>query len=202
MKRDTVPTIEGSKYMERINIGVVFGRFQPLHNGHVEYISAAFEICDRVVFGITNPFSKCNDTIQRLSSKNNPFSYYQRLTMLNTYLKNIGIERERYEIVPFPIENPEEIKYTIPPDAVLLLSICGWRNKGKKLSLIKKLGYRNITLFNKPLCEKIISGSKIRQSLMDIANLHKYVPPPVVELIHGWDCLSLNSQARVEENKV
>ena len=38
-----------------IDIGVVHGRFQPLHLKHMEYILAAKMRCRKLYIGITNP---------------------------------------------------------------------------------------------------------------------------------------------------
>ena len=35
--------------------GMIHGRFQPLHNGHLAYLEAAAERCDHLFVGITNP---------------------------------------------------------------------------------------------------------------------------------------------------
>ena len=35
--------------------GMMHGRFQPYHNGHHEYMQLAFERCETLLIGITNP---------------------------------------------------------------------------------------------------------------------------------------------------
>ena len=35
--------------------GMIHGRFQPFHTGHLEYLVAAAARCERLVVGITNP---------------------------------------------------------------------------------------------------------------------------------------------------
>ena len=34
---------------------MIHGRFQPFHNGHLEYLRGAAECCDELFVGITNP---------------------------------------------------------------------------------------------------------------------------------------------------
>ena len=41
--------------MTRVARGMIHGRFQPFHLGHLEYLRGAAERCDEVFVGITNP---------------------------------------------------------------------------------------------------------------------------------------------------
>jgi len=34
---------------------MIHGRFQPFHNGHLEYLRGAASRCDEIFVGITNP---------------------------------------------------------------------------------------------------------------------------------------------------
>lgn len=38
-----------------VRYGMIHGRFQPFHNGHLEYALAALSRCSHLIVGITNP---------------------------------------------------------------------------------------------------------------------------------------------------
>jgi cytidyltransferase-like protein len=41
--------------MTRVRRGMIHGRFQPFHLGHLEYLRGAAGRCDEIIVGITNP---------------------------------------------------------------------------------------------------------------------------------------------------
>ena len=63
-----------SKEMKLYKLGLVIGRFQPLHNGHVAMIRHALELCEKVVVYVGSAQESC--------TKLNPFSYCGREEML------------------------------------------------------------------------------------------------------------------------
>ena len=65
---------------------MIHGRFQPFHNGHLEYLRGAAERSDEVWIGITNPDPErikpeASDPLRHLP-ESNPFSYVERLLMV------------------------------------------------------------------------------------------------------------------------
>ena len=60
------------------HLGVVVGRFQPLHLGHVGIISTARAVCDRVAVLVGSS--------QESGTAKNPFSYEERRKMLQDVL--------------------------------------------------------------------------------------------------------------------
>src|SRR5205085_9534116 len=65
--------------------GMIHGRFQPFHNGHLEYLRGAAERSDEVWVGITNPDParikpEPSDPLRHLPEAN-PYSYAVRLLM-------------------------------------------------------------------------------------------------------------------------
>ena len=63
--------------------GFVHGRFQPFHNGHLEYLRGALERCEELFVGITNPDlshvrPEPEDPLRHLP-ESNPWSYVERL---------------------------------------------------------------------------------------------------------------------------
>ena len=69
-----------------IDIGVVHGRFQPLHLKHMEYILAAKMRCRKLYIGITNPDNlhtrESVHDIRRSERSANPLTYFERYEMI------------------------------------------------------------------------------------------------------------------------
>ncbi len=75
---------------------MVHGRFQPFHNGHLEYLRGAAERSDEVWVGITNPDptrikEEPSDPLRHLP-ESNPYTYAERLLMVKAAAADAGID--------------------------------------------------------------------------------------------------------------
>jgi len=66
--------------MKKYTLGLVVGRFQPLHKGHAEILKKAAEECAWVIVGI--------GSAQEYNTKRNPFDYYFREHLIETFWKS------------------------------------------------------------------------------------------------------------------
>ena len=113
--------------MMRAPVGVIHGRFQMLHNGHMEYLLAGKARCDYLVIGISNPdsslvkFSEANP--HRSAAGANPLTFQERFQMIKGAMLEAGVGREEFDIVPFPISKPEMIRYYIPDGTTVFVTI-------------------------------------------------------------------------------
>lgn len=104
--------------MNDSTIGVIHGRFQPLHLGHMEYLLAGKARCRFLYIGITNPdphltaISTADET--RSTRSANPFTYYERLAIIRNSMIEAGVSSDEFEIVPFPINFPYLLPYYVP----------------------------------------------------------------------------------------
>ena len=78
---------------------MIHGRFQPFHNGHLEYLRGAAARSDVVFVGITNPDparikEEPSDPLRHLP-ESNPFSYVERLLMVTEVAQDEGIRGAR-----------------------------------------------------------------------------------------------------------
>lgn len=144
------------------------GKFQPFHNDHLRYVAAAFDVGEQVVIGITNPdpgyvrFEEADP--QRSEPTSNPASYYERLLMVTGAMSDLGIERERYEVVPFPLNVPQSWASYVPLDAVVLLTLYDddpWLDRRRQL--LQQHGLRTHVLWRK--AAKGVVGADVRRRI-------------------------------------
>jgi cytidyltransferase-like protein len=169
-------------------IGVVHGRFQPLHLGHLnDYILLAKKECDFIYIGITNPdpshTKDSNVNPSRSKPENNPFTYVERLIMIKDALIEAGLTQEQFDIIPFPINFPHLIEYYVPKNAVHYMTIFDEWGKIKKVEL-EKQGLDVKVLFDKPLEDKLISSTLIRKLIInEDSNWKGFVPKAVARIL-------------------
>lgn len=87
----------------------VTGRFQPVHEQHLDLIGMALGRADKVVIGITNPDISARraevTSAHRHTSEANPFSYFERCILLHAALRAKGWH-DQVVIVPFDLTRP------------------------------------------------------------------------------------------------
>jgi cytidyltransferase-like protein len=150
----------------KYKIGAIHGRFQMLHLGHMEYLLAGKARCDFLYIGITNPdprlSSENESDLKRTEDKSNPFTYFERLEMVRDAMLESGVGRHEFEIVPFPINFPELIKYYIPLEATFFLTLYDeWGQH--KLNTIKSLGVKTDVMWVRTMDERLTSGTEVRK---------------------------------------
>lgn len=165
--------------------GMVHGRFQPFHNGHLAYVLAAAGRCERLLVGITNPdpagtIPEDADPKRHLPEAN-PFTYTERLFMVEE-----SVEENRVDVpvhvIPFPVTFPELWPAYVPPGTVHFLRIfSGWG--ATKLARLRDRGFEAVVLDEG--AAKDVSGEDVRRALFSGGAWEKLVPPAVVRVIHS-----------------
>ena len=184
-----------------VKTGFIHGRFQVLHNDHLTYLLAGKKECERLVVGITNPdpsLTKQDDAdVSRSDQTANPLTYYERFLMVQAALVEAGLDLEEFIIVPFPVNFPELYRYYIPPEATFFLTIYDeWGEK--KLSMFESFGLKTKILWRRPLAEKGLTSSDVRQKIVEGKPWQHMVPPSVGRLIAEWN-LSERLQRIIQE---
>jgi cytidyltransferase-like protein len=164
--------------------GMVHGRFQPFHNGHLEYLKGAAERCDEVFVGITNPdpahvLPEESDPLRHLP-ESNPYSYVERLLMVKAAARDARIAPERLHVVPFPVNEPELWPVYVPDGAVQFIRLFSdWG--GTKLERLREAGYEVVVLDEGSAKE--VSGADVRKALRNGGGWEGLVPPGVAALL-------------------
>jgi cytidyltransferase-like protein len=165
--------------------GMIHGRFQPFHNGHLEYLRGAAARSDRVFVGITNPDPRRvreepSDPLRHLP-ESNPFTYTERLLMIEAVAEEEGL---LVSVIPFPVNEPELWPAYVPAGVTQYLRLFSdWG--GTKLERMREAGYDIVVLDEG--AEKAISGADVRAAIRAGDDWEALVPPGVARVIRSLD---------------
>ena len=164
---------------------MIHGRFQPFHNGHLEYLRAAVERCENLVIGITNAdptqISEEATSEHRHLPESNPFTFFQRSVMIRELLIEESIPLERSLIIPFPVHSPERWRYYLPPNVVHYLRVFSpWEQA--KVDRLRQHGYAVEVL--DPGVSKAVAATEVRRLMAAGEGWEELVPPAVARVIH------------------
>lgn len=159
-------------------IGVIHGRFQMLHKGHMEYLLAGMNRCERLIIGICNPDSTLMKydaaNPHRATASANPLTYFERYEMIKGALLESGAGS--FDIVPFPINYPELIHNYTPIEAKYYVTIYDqWGEKKKRL--LEELGCDVDVMWTRTDNERFTSGTEVRQKIINGEEWSDLVPP-------------------------
>jgi nicotinamide-nucleotide adenylyltransferase len=174
---------------------MIHGRFQPFHNGHLEYLRGAAERSDEVWIGITNPDPERikpepSDPLRHLP-ESNPFSYAERLLMAKAAAADLSLDLASVHVIPFPVNEPELWPAYVPDEVTQYLRLfSAWG--GTKLDRLREAGYEVMILDEG--AEKEISGAEVRRALREGGDWRSLVPPGVASILAElYDSLNVKS---------
>ena len=165
--------------------GMIHGRFQPFHVGHLEYLKGAAARSDEVFVGITNPDPRRvreepADPLRHLP-ESNPYTYTERLLMISEVARDEGIA---VHVIPFPVNEPELWPAYVPEGVTQYLRLFSeWG--GTKLDRLREAGYEVVILDEG--AEKGISGADVREAMRGGGDWEPLVPPGVARVIRSLD---------------
>ena len=168
-----------------MGFGMIHGRFQPFHNGHLEYLRGAAARSERVFVGITNPDPRRvkeepSDPLRHLP-ESNPYTYTQRLLMIEAVAADEGIPAH---VIPFPVNEPDLWPAYVPAGVTQFLRLFSdWG--GTKLERLRAAGYEVVVLDEG--AEKEISGVDVRTAMRDGDEWESLVPPGVARVIRSLE---------------
>lgn len=169
-----------------VPVGVIHGRFQGLHFGHMEYLLAGKRRCDFLFVGLCNPdpTSRTYHTSDpnRSRADNNPFSYHERMVMTRASLVEAGVALEDFAIVPFPINKPELLHHYVPMDATFFVTIYDQWGHAKRQTLLD-LDVAVDVMWEHESALKPCTGTEVRQRIIAGENWRELVPDAVVRYV-------------------
>ncbi|MHA1144009.1 MAG: nicotinamide-nucleotide adenylyltransferase [Candidatus Helarchaeota archaeon] len=157
--------------------GVFIGRFQPLHNGHLEAIKKILKDVDEIIIMIGSS--------QYSHSFDNPFTAGERIQMIRRAFQEENIDANRYMIIPIADANDNRIwvshVVSFLPDIDVFYS-----NNPLVARLLREKGYhvQNFDFIEREVNE----GTKIRSAILKGNDeWEKHVPPAIVKEIERID---------------
>lgn len=162
--------------------GMIHGRFQPFHNGHLAYLTGAAARCDRLLVGITNPdrlhMRPTPEDANRHLPAANPFTYTERLLMVRAAAQAAAVAP--VEVIPFPVTEAELWSDYVPTGTVHFLRVFSpWGTA--KLERLRGRGYRTVVLDAD--AAKEVSGEQVRAAIRSGGDWRPLVPPAVAAVI-------------------
>src|SRR4029079_19569485 len=90
--------------------GMIHGRFQPFHNGHLEYMRGAADRSDELWIGITNPdpariLPESSSPLRHLP-ESNPYTYDERLLMVKAAAGDLGLDPAVVPVIAVSVHAP------------------------------------------------------------------------------------------------
>ena len=156
--------------------GIFVGRFQPVHNGHMEVIKGILEDVDELVIIIGSS--------QYSHRLDNPFTAGERNTMIRTALQEEKISLSKIWIIPVP---------DVHQHALWVSQIVGYSPKFDVIYANEPLTSRLFTEAGfkvKPMPfikRDIYSATEIRQHIIENKKWENLVPPSVAKFIKKID---------------
>ena len=152
--------------------GILIGRMQPVHNGHMEVIKQILNEVDEIIIGI--------GSAQASHELKDPFTAGERVVMMSQALAEKDIDPSRYYIIPMQDINfnaiwVSHVKMLTPPFNIVY--------SGNPLvkQLFSEEGYE---VRQPPLYDRLhLSGSEVRRRILNDENWQELVPKASVDLI-------------------
>jgi nicotinamide-nucleotide adenylyltransferase len=163
---------------------MIHGRYQPFHNGHLEYMRGAASLCDELFVGITNPDPtrikpEAADPARHLP-ESNPWSYAERLLMVKAAAADLGLDLSQLHVIPFPVNEPELWPAYVPQGVTQYLRLFSdWG--GEKLDRLRGAGFEVVVLDEG--AEKEVSGAHVREALRSGGDWQALVPAGVAKVL-------------------
>ena len=154
--------------------GLIVGRFQPFHKGHLAVIREVLSKCDDLIVVIGSAEESHTDK--------NPFTAGERYQMVLSSLT--PEERSRVMIIPVRDVNRysvwvSHLESYLPPFDVV------YSNSDLTRSLFKQAGYE--VSGTKPYSPKEYSATEVRKRIVADGKWKQLVPAPVAAFMEGLD---------------
>ena len=158
--------------MQKIR-GILIGRMQPVHNGHMQIIKKILEEVDEVIIGI--------GSAQLSHELKDPYTAGERILMMTQALADRDVDPSRYYIIPMQDINfnaiwTSHVKMLTPPFSIVY--------SGNPLvkQLFSEDGYE---VRQPPLYDRLhLSGSEVRRRIIHDLDWRELVPDATVNLLN------------------
>jgi nicotinamide mononucleotide adenylyltransferase len=167
-------------------IGMVHGRFQPVHVEHFQYILRGLAQCSQLIVGITNPdpsdFSAEAASPHRHLDESNPYTFFQRSEMIKQCLIDEHVDLGRISLAPFHLHDPSKWRDYLPPPRVIVQYVRAFSEwEDQKIKLFEQHGFKVELLdYRAP---KNVEGVQVRALKRSGGDWLTMVPPGAARVI-------------------
>lgn len=183
----------GLEFVATTNRGLMIGRYQPFHLGHLNLAEQILTECEELVVAIGSPEANF--------SFNDPFTAGERITMVHETLKKRGLRMSNCYILPVPNSNNnytwfESIRSMIPKVTTVYSG-----NQFVRLLLPENVKVRSPTFVK----FKMYNGTRIRNLIVGNGNWQDLVPTPValiIKEIDGVSRLKKLKKTQIEQERI
>jgi len=158
-----------------LSVGVLVGRFQPFHNGHLEAVRYALKKVDYLYIVVGSS--------QKNHERDNPFTAGERIAMIKAALDSSGVKPDKWMAVPIADTEshalwPAHLRTTLPPfDRV-------FTNDGLTTRLLKERGFKVGAV---PYFERSrYSATNVRNRILEMKDWEKLVPKNVASMVKSF----------------
>lgn len=155
------------------NRGLLIGRMQPVHKGHINVIIDTLQEVDELIIGI--------GSADKSHTNSNPFTGGERILMLTKALREYNIDPSKYYIIP--LEDIAcnslwvgHVKMLTPP----FTKVYSGNSLVQQLFEEEKINVIQPPLFNRTE----YSGTEVRRRILENENWEDLVPQSVVKVIN------------------
>ncbi|HSA97781.1 MAG TPA: nicotinamide-nucleotide adenylyltransferase [Candidatus Nitrosotenuis sp.] len=160
-------------------IGLLIGRFQPFHLGHLDAVKFALSIVDELLIGIGSS--------NKFNEKRNPFTADERRQMIESSLDEATLGKVRIHYIP---DMNDHEKWTYQIDEIVPKYDVVFSNDEFTHTLF---GKRGIKIISVPLKQReVLSGTDIRVRIRDGMDWFGLVPEGTKKVL-----LKINAKDRL-----
>jgi len=155
-----------------LTVGVLVGRFQPFHNGHLEAVRYALKKVDYLYIVIGSS--------QRDHERDNPFTAGERIAMIKAALDSSDVKPGRWMAIPIADTDSHALwtailKATVPPFDIV------FTNDGLTTRLLKEQGVKVEAV--KYVDRSSYSATNVRNRILEMKEWERLVPEPVASMV-------------------
>jgi len=159
-----------------MKVGVLVGRFQPFHNGHLKAVKFALKQVDLLYIAVGSS--------QKSHEPRNPFTAGERIKMIKMAIDEAGMDCKKIIIVPVPdaVQHSVWVSYV---DALVLDYSIVYTNEQLTTQLFKERGVKVVPV---PLEDRgNYKGTGIRERMEKGKSWKHLVPKTVAKIIEDID---------------
>ncbi|MEM2110206.1 MAG: nicotinamide-nucleotide adenylyltransferase [Candidatus Odinarchaeota archaeon] len=153
-------------------VGLIIGRFQPPHKGHINAIKNLLKKVDMLIIGV--------GSAQKCYFQNNPFTAGERISMLKAALEEASVEYSKYMLIPIQDVDDNRLWVYHVVSLVPRFDIV-YTNDRLSNYLFKHAGFD--ARFFEEYDRSVYSSTEVRRRMKDDGDWRSLVPESIAKII-------------------